>query len=101
LVFFLGLRLGRGDRRPLPSEDAAAATTLRSLALLADQSQHACRDARGMPIHSHHGAKRLEPERMREPPQIFVFALFVHRHFAAQNETGTRIMPAICPLRSR
>src|SRR5580658_328836 len=48
--------------------------------LLADQSQHACRDARGMPIHSHHGVKELEPERMRKPPQIFVPTPFVHRH---------------------
>src|SRR5271169_4033643 len=69
-------------------------TRMRSLALLADQSQHACRDGRGMPIHSHHGAKRLEPEPMREPPQTFVSTLFVHRHFAARNEIGTRIMPA-------
>ncbi len=38
---------------------------------------------------------------MREPPQIFVSTLFVHRQFAAQNEMGTHIMPAICSSRSR
>src|SRR5215470_5475100 len=38
---------------------------------------HAGGYARRMPIHSHHGAKRLEPERMRQPPQEFIAAIVV------------------------
>ena len=40
--------------------------------------KHARRDAGGMPIHSHHGAERLEPEWMRQPAQKFVAAVVMH-----------------------
>jgi hypothetical protein len=35
-------------------------------------------DAGGMPVHAHHGAERLEPERVREPPQQLVAPVMVH-----------------------
>src|SRR5262249_3768726 len=38
---------------------------------------HAGGYARRMPIHSHHGAKRLEPEGMRQPSQEFIAAIVV------------------------
>src|SRR6202035_5251769 len=34
-------------------------------------------DAGRMPVHAHDGAVRLEPERMRQPPQEFVAAIVV------------------------
>src|SRR5436305_6872258 len=35
-------------------------------------------DARGMPVHSHDRAERLEPERMRQPLQEFVTAIVMN-----------------------
>src|ERR1700712_3984500 len=35
-------------------------------------ADHAGGDAGGMPVHSHHGAERLKPERMRQPLQELV-----------------------------
>jgi hypothetical protein len=34
-----------------------------------------------MPIHAHHGAKRLEPKRMREATQQFVATVVMHDRF--------------------
>src|ERR1700746_1486769 len=31
-----------------------------------------CRDAGGMPVHAHHGAKGLKPEGIGEPPQQLI-----------------------------
>ena len=33
------------------------------------RADHARRDARRVPVHSHHGPERLEPERVGKPPQ--------------------------------
>ena len=38
-------------------------------------SDDAGRDARRAPVHAHHGAERLEPEGMREPPQKLIAAV--------------------------
>ena len=42
------------------------------------RTQHARGDARGVPVHAHDGAERLEPERMGEPAQELVPAIVVH-----------------------
>ena len=41
-------------------------------------ADHARRDAGRVPVHAHHGAERLEPERMREPPQQLLAPIVVH-----------------------
>jgi hypothetical protein len=38
-------------------------------------ADHAGGDARGVPVHSHHGAERLEPEGVRQPLEEFVAAV--------------------------
>ena len=40
------------------------------------RAEHARGDARRMPVHSHDGAERLEPEWMGEPAQQFIAAVF-------------------------
>jgi hypothetical protein len=35
-----------------------------------------------MPIHAHHGAERLEPERVCEAPQQFVATVMMDNRFA-------------------
>src|SRR5437899_8811723 len=42
----------------------------------------ACGNAGGMPVHSHHRAKRLKPERMRQPLQEFVAAVMMDDRLA-------------------
>jgi len=42
-----------------------------------ERTDHAGGDARGVPVHAHHRAKGLEPERMRQPPQQFVAPVVV------------------------
>ena len=56
--------------------DAEFARERRESAL--ERADHARGDARGMPVHPHDGAERLEPERMSEPAQEFVAAVIVH-----------------------
>jgi hypothetical protein len=34
-----------------------------------------------MPVHAHHGAERLEPERMGEPAQQFVTTVMMNDRF--------------------
>jgi len=46
------------------------------------RADNAGRDARRVPIHSHHGAERLEPERMSEAPQQFVAPVVMHDSLA-------------------
>src|SRR5690349_9313750 len=45
-------------------------------------SNHARRDAGGMPVHSHDSAERLEPERVREAAKELVTAIVVDNSFA-------------------
>ena len=47
-----------------------------------ERPDDAGRDSRRMPIHAHHGAEGLKPERMSEPPQKFVAPVMVHDGFA-------------------
>ena len=42
-----------------------------------ERADHAGGDSRRMPVHAHDGAKRLEPERMRQPAQEFVAAVMM------------------------
>ena len=44
-------------------------------------ANHACRDARRVPVHPHHDAKRLEPERIGEPAQQFLAPIMVNDSF--------------------
>ena len=64
-----------------------------------ERADHAGRDAGRMPIHTHHGAKRLKPERMRQALQEFIAALMMHdglgddcpeRRHAVASHGGTR-----------
>jgi len=43
-----------------------------------ERAEHARGDARAVPVHAHHAAERLEPERMRQPPQHLVTAAVQH-----------------------
>ena len=42
------------------------------------RADHRGGDARGMPVHSHHGAERLEPERMRQPLEKRMATVMMH-----------------------
>ena len=44
-----------------------------------ERAEHARGDAGGMPVHSHHGAERLKPERMRQAAQKFIAAVVMDR----------------------
>ena len=44
-----------------------------------ERSQHAGGDPRAVPVHAHHAAERLEPERVRQPPQHFVTPVVQHQ----------------------
>ena len=46
------------------------------------RAEHAGGDARGMPVHAHHGAERLEPEGMRQTAEQFVAAVMVDDRLA-------------------
>ncbi len=46
------------------------------------RADHARGDAGGMPVHAHHGAEGLEPERMRQPAQEFLAAVVMHDRLA-------------------
>ena len=48
------------------------------------RADHAGRDARGVPIHAHHGAEGLEPERMRQTAQQLVAAVVLDHRLADQ-----------------
>src|SRR6202035_3784146 len=39
-------------------------------------------DAGRVPVHAHHAAERLEPERMRQPPQQLVAPVVMHDRLA-------------------
>jgi hypothetical protein len=47
-----------------------------------ERAEHARRDAGGVPVHPHHGAERLEPERMRETAQQLVAPVMMHDRLA-------------------
>src|SRR5262249_28102805 len=47
-----------------------------------ERPDHASSDPRGVPVHAHDGAERLEPERMGEATQQLVAAIVMHDRFA-------------------
>ena len=57
-------------------------------------------DARGdagrVPVHAHHGAERLEPERMRQPAQEFVAAVVMHDRLADDGAKRRHALPEPC-----
>src|SRR5262249_47582348 len=65
------LRRQRGLMAPTAADMQTKLAAERSEPAL-KRSEHARGDARGMPVHSHHRAERLKPERMRQPPEKFV-----------------------------
>ena len=69
-------RLPRMPAAAAADMDAEFARERREAAL--QRADHAGRDAGGMPVHPHHGAERLEPERMRQTAQEFVAAIMMH-----------------------
>src|SRR5215207_8783458 len=70
--------------RRLPRVLAAAAADMEAKFMLhwlqaaLQRADDAGRNTRRMPVHPHHGAERLEPERVRQPPQEFVAAVVMH-----------------------
>ena len=73
-------RLPRMSAAPAADVDAEFPGERRQAAL--QRADHAGGDAGRMPIHPHHGAERLEPERMRQPPQQLVAAIVMDDRLA-------------------
>lgn len=111
----LGRRCARMPPTPTTDMDAQLARQRRQPTL--ECAHHAGGDAGGMPVHPHHRAKGLKPERMRKPPQQFIAPIGVHdglahhrakaRHPLAQparhtptmqRKIGTAAAPAHCNL---
>jgi hypothetical protein len=46
------------------------------------RADDAGRNAGRMPVHPHHRAKRLEPERVRQPLKEFIAAVVMHNRLA-------------------
>ena len=57
--------------------DAQTKFTVERRQAALERAEHTRGDARRMPVHSHHGAERLKPERMGETAQQFVPAVMV------------------------
>lgn len=110
-----GRRCARVPPAPTADMDAEFAGQRREPAL--ECAHHAGGDAGGMPVHPHHRAKGLEPERMRKPPQQFIAPIGVHDRLAhhraqarhpltqparyapaMQRKIGTAAAPAHCNL---
>ena len=72
-------RLARMIAAPAADMDAEFGGQLCQPALQC--SDHARGDAGGMPVHPHHRTERLEPERMRQPAQQLVTAIFENDRF--------------------
>jgi hypothetical protein len=74
--------------RGLPRVPAATAADMDAELLLQrleaalQRADDARRDAGGVPVHAHHGAEGLEPERVREPAQQLVAPVMVHDRLA-------------------
>ena len=70
-----GWRLARLLAAPAADMDSEFARQRLEAAL--ERADHARGDARGMPVHPHDSAERLEPERMSEATQELVAAVMV------------------------
>src|SRR3954454_792555 len=79
-----GEELGRGlPRVPSSSTADVNAEFLRQRCQSALQGTNdAGGDARGVPVHAHHGSERLKPEGMGEVPQKLVPAIVMHDRLA-------------------
>src|SRR5262245_18853241 len=60
-----------------PAADIDAKLALERCKPPLQRADDARRDAGRMPVHAHHGAERLEPERMRQPLQERVAAVMM------------------------
>jgi len=69
-----------GKEATVKSYMAKLAAERRQAAL--QRAEHAGGDAGRMPVHAHHGAERLEPERMRQAAQQLVAAVMVDDRLA-------------------
>ena len=58
-----------------PAADVNAEFALQRGQAALESADDARRDARGVPVHSHHGAEGLKPERIGKPAQQFVAAI--------------------------
>src|SRR6185312_2879783 len=61
-----------------PAADVNAELALQRHEPALERADDAGGDPRGMPVHAHDSAERLEPERMGEPLQILVAAVMMH-----------------------
>jgi hypothetical protein len=61
-----------------PAADVNAELALQRRQPALQGANHASGNAGRVPVHAHHGAKRLEPERMRQPLQEFVAPIVMH-----------------------
>src|SRR6185312_44987 len=61
-----------------PAADVDAELVLQRHEPALERADDAGGDPRGMPVHAHDRAERLEPERMGEPLQILVAAVMMH-----------------------
>ena len=65
------------------------------------RADDARRDPRGMPIHAHDGAERLEPEGVGKPTQQFVAAVVMHDGLADHAPRGASCGPPAISARGR
>src|SRR5262249_50691124 len=69
-------RLARMLAAPAADVDAKLSLQRREPAL--ERTEHGSGDAGGMPVHPHHGAERLKPERMRKAAQEILASIVMH-----------------------
>ncbi|MDR6138106.1 hypothetical protein QE438_001410 [Pseudoxanthomonas sp. SORGH_AS 997] len=70
--------VGRGPRMPAaPAAHMQAQLARQRRQPALERADHAGGDAGGMPVHAHHRAEGLEPERMGQPPQQLVAPIAV------------------------
>jgi len=67
---------------PAPAADVNPELMLQRSQPAFQRADNARRDAGGMPVHAHHGAKRLEPEWVGEAAQQFVATVMMNDRFA-------------------
>ena len=72
-----------------PAADVDAKLLLERAQTALQSPDYAGRDAGRMPVHSHHSAERLKPERVREAPQELIASVVVDDRLADHRpETG-------------
>src|SRR5439155_6976288 len=76
-----------------PSADVNSELVLERAEPALQCTDHRGRDAGGVPVHPHHGAERLEPERVRQPLEKRVASIVMHdrlRHDRAKRSHAGR-----------